>query len=108
MLSGIFGGLGAAGSGIFQGAGTAGGFGNLFSDVRLKKTLFPVCKWKGMTLFLFEYNDKLKGLPKGPRIGFLAHEVAKHRPDCVDVERGYLKVNYAKIFGLKMQPMKVA
>lgn len=112
-------GMGEAGklANATQNAGFASGVGtlfggamgaSLFSDVRLKKTLFPVCKWKGLTIFLFEYNDKLKGLPKGPRVGFLAHEVAKHRPDCVTLEQGYLKVDYAKIFGLKLQPLRAA
>ncbi len=95
--------------GIAQGlGGAAGGALMHYSDVRLKKTLFPVLKWKNMTLYLFEYNDKIKNLPKGPRVGFLAHEVAKHRPDCVDVKDGFLLVDYAKIFGLKLKPLAVA
>lgn len=108
MMSGIYGGLGSLGGGLLQGAGQAGGFGALFSDVRLKKTLFRFASWRGLDLYLFEYNDKIKGLPAGPRVGFLAHEVAKKRPDCVSVERGYLKVNYAQIFGLKPRPMAAA
>ncbi len=79
-----------------------------YSDVRLKKTLFPVLKWKGMTMYLFEYNDKIKDLPKGHRVGFLAHEVARERPDCVDVKGGFLRVDYAKLFGMKLKPLVAA
>lgn len=97
--------------GLFGLGGTLGGSAikaGLFSDIRLKKKLFPIAKWKDMTIFLFEYSDdKIKDLPKGPRVGFLAHEVAKYRPDCVRVDQGYLKVDYVKLFGTPKQ-MEVA
>jgi hypothetical protein len=96
--------------GIAGGVGSAlGGALMHYSDVRLKKTLFPVLKWKNLTMYLFEYNDKIKDLPKGPRVGFLAHEVAKHRPDCVAIDKeGYLMVDYPKLMGLKLKPLVVA
>lgn len=99
-------------AGIFQGLGSlVGGMaaGGLFSDVRLKKDLFPFAKWRGLTLYLFNYDrKKLPELPVGGRVGFLAHEVAKMRPDCVDVDRGYLKVDYLKLFGLPKRRMAIA
>lgn len=94
LWSGIAGGLGSA----------AGGALMHFSDVRLKQALFPLFRWRGLTMFLFQYDQaKLNGLPRGTRVGFLAHEVAKTRPDCVALAEGYLKVNYPKLFGLRLR-----
>lgn len=97
-------------SGMMGGLGSLVGSMAMFSDVRLKKSLFPIFKWKGMTMFLFEYdkNNKIKDLPKGPRVGFLAHEVAKYRPDCVSVHSGYLKVDYIKLFGVPDDARRLA
>ena len=97
LWSGIAGGLGALGGGALQ-AGA-------FSDIRLKRDLRPIARWNGMTLYDFRYISHTKiplwDLPAGPRVGFLAHEVAKKRPDCVRLDRGYLSVDYPKLFGLK-------
>jgi len=94
-------------AGMMQAFG--GAIGGIFSDVRLKKNLYPFAKWKGMTMFLFNYKiDKLSELPDGIRVGFLAHEVAKYRPDCVAVDRGYLKVDYNKLFNVPKELIPVA
>ncbi len=99
--AGIAGGLGSIFGGLFSGAGAAGGFGNLFSDVRLKHTVTPLGRWRGLTLYLFGYRqDKGLDLPRGARVGFLAHEVARSRPDCVRLKQGYLQVNYGRLFGV--------
>lgn len=91
-------------SGIAGGVGAAiGGF----SDIRLKTDLRPLGYWKGLTFYSFQYQKHATipwwELPPGPRVGVLAHEAAKVHPDCVFIERGYLKVDYAKMFGLKLK-----
>jgi hypothetical protein len=90
-------------AGIFQGLGSLGG--GLFSDVRLKRDVRRFSSWKGLGLYFFRYErrPKVQDLPSGVRVGFLAHEVARKRPDCVVLDRGFLKVDYARLFGLKLR-----
>lgn len=78
-------GLGIAGLGL-QAA-------SVFSDERLKEDISePIGKtFEGIPIRLWRY----KGDPE-PRVGFVAQEVAKHRPEAVDMHpSGYLTVNYA-------------
>lgn len=94
-------------AGFFGAIGQIGG--SMFSDIRLKKDLVSFAKWRGLTLYLFNYDrSKMKELPAGGRVGFLAHEVAKERPDCVSLDRGYLKVDYLKLFGVPQRELQRA
>lgn len=69
-----------------------------FSDVRLKENIMPIGLFNGIPVYSFEYKqDTQFDLPSGTRVGCLGHEVMEHRPDCVDIENGYLKVNYSKL-----------
>lgn len=66
---------------------------SVFSDERLKEDISePIGKtFEGIPIRLWRY----KGDPE-PRVGFVAQEVAKHRPEAVDMHpSGYLTVNYA-------------
>lgn len=96
--SGMWGGVGSLLGGLAGGIGAAGGVGSFFSDIRLKELVQPFGKWKGMTWYLFGYVKHPEiDLPRGLRVGLMAHEVARSRPDCVTVDRGYLKVDYLKL-----------
>lgn len=86
-------------SGVSGLAGAAGGLGWMpFSDKRLKDDIKPLFSLGGDHDFkLYSFNFK----PTGERkVGVLAQEVQKKRPDAVmrDPESGFLKVDYNKVF----------
>lgn len=66
----------------------------MMSDKRLKKDIKPVGK-----LYEYHYKDDPKGAPK--RVGVMAQEVEKIRPDAVVTRNDGMKgVNYGSLFGL--------
>jgi hypothetical protein len=107
-MSGLFG----LGGSILQGAGAAGGFGNLFglgsagassmggslalaaaSDIRLKTNIKPVGTENGHKVYEFEYI----GSPER-YIGAMAHEVEQINPDAVvTMDNGFKAVKYDMI-----------
>jgi hypothetical protein len=69
------------------------GFGNLFSDIRLKKNIKKLNRRSdGLNVYEFEY---IWG--GGRQIGLMAHEVQSVYPDAVSESGGYLMVNYSKV-----------
>ena len=69
------------------------GFGNLFSDIRLKKNIKKLNRRAdGLNVYEFEY---IWG--GGRQIGLMAHEVQGIYPDAVSESGGYLMVNYSKV-----------
>lgn len=95
----LYGALGSLGGATLGAAGSAGGFGALFSDERLKENLIPVGKLNnGLTVYLGNYNDKAleldASLDKRTQLFLIAQEVEKINPDAVLDVGGYLKLNY--------------
>jgi hypothetical protein len=69
------------------------GFGNLFSDIRLKKNIKKLNRRSdGLNVYEFEY---IWG--GGRQIGLMAHEVQSVYPDAISESGGYLMVNYSKV-----------
>jgi hypothetical protein len=79
--------------GMQMGGGKAGGFGNLFSDIRLKKNIKKIStRPDGLNVYEFDYiwgGDR--------QIGLMAQEVQGVYPDAVSESGGYLMVNYSKV-----------
>lgn len=86
FTSGLF---GLGGSGMMAGA-------MMFSDSRLKRVVQKLGKLaNGLNVYRFKYL----GMPD-TRVGVMAQEVARVRPDCVvKTESGYLAVDYGKLLG---------
>lgn len=78
---------------IGGGLSMAGMLGSLFSDENLKENILPVGKLNdGQKIYSYTYKGD-----SVPRIGLLAQEVAKVRPEAVHRDpSGFLKVNYGK------------
>jgi hypothetical protein len=94
LTSSLFG----LGGSLLGGAGAAGGFGNLFSDINMKENIVPVGKENGHNIYEFNYigDDK-------KYIGVMAQSVAETHPEAVIMNpEGYLMVNYDMI-GVKMR-----
>jgi hypothetical protein len=76
-----------------MGGGKAGGFGNLFSDIRLKKNIKKIStRPDGLNVYEFDY---IWG--GGRQVGLMAQEVQGVYPDAVSESGGYLMVNYSKV-----------
>jgi hypothetical protein len=84
--------------GMQMGAGRGGatgtpGFGNLFSDRRLKKNIKQIgTRPDGLNVYEFDY---IWG--GGRQVGLIAQEVQGVYPDAVSESGGYLMVNYSKV-----------
>lgn len=118
-VSGLYGDIGAAqaGSELAQGKATAGlfnlpaqflgaqygatagktgitpGFGDIFSDIRLKKNIQRIgTRPDGLGVYEFEYT-----WGGGRQIGLMAQEVLGIYPDAVGQSGGYLTVDYSKV-----------
>jgi hypothetical protein len=79
--------------GMQMGGGKAGGFGNLFSDRRLKKNIKQIStRPDGLNVYEFDY---IWG--GGRQVGLMAQEVQGVYPDAVSESGGYLMVNYSKV-----------
>jgi hypothetical protein len=79
--------------GMQMGGGKAGGFNNLFSDIRLKKNIKKIStRSDGLNVYEFEY---IWG--GGRQVGLMAQEVQGVYPDAVSESGGYLMVNYSKV-----------
>ena len=79
--------------GMQMGGGKAGGFGNLFSDIRLKKNIKKIStRPDGLNVYEFDY---IWG--GGRQVGLMAQEVQGMYPDAVSESGGYLMVNYSKV-----------
>ena len=69
------------------------GFGNIFSDIRLKKNITRVgTRPDGLGVYEFEYvwgGDR--------QVGLMAQEVLGVYPDAVGESGGYLTVDYSKV-----------
>lgn len=86
-LSSIFSG-GGAGSGL----ASAGSSLAMFSDARLKEDIEPVGElFDGTNVYSYRYKGDAT-----PRIGLMAQEVEKVRPDAVTEIAGFKAVDYAK------------
>ena len=79
--------------GMQMGGGKAGGFGNLFSDIRLKKNIKKIST-RPDGLNVYEFNYIWGG---GRQVGLMAQEVQGVYPDAVSESGGYLMVNYSKV-----------
>lgn len=79
---------------ILGAAGTIAPMMMMMSDKRLKKDIKPVGK-----LYEYHYKDDPKGTPK--RVGVMAGEIEKIRPDAVVTRDDGMKgVKYGELFGL--------
>jgi hypothetical protein len=66
--------------------------GSIFSDERLKESIEPVGElYDGTNVYRYRYKGD-----DTPRIGVLAQEVEKTRPDAVSEHGGYLAVDYGR------------
>jgi hypothetical protein len=80
------------GAGGGKSVGTPG-FGNLFSDRRLKKNIKKIStRPDGLNVYEFDY---IWG--GGRQVGLMAQEVQGVYPDAVSESGGYLMVNYSKV-----------
>lgn len=69
------------------------GFGNIFSDIRLKKDITRVgTRSDGLGVYEFEYV-----WGGGRQVGLMAQEVLDVYPDAVGESGGYLTVDYSKV-----------
>ena len=69
------------------------GFGNIFSDIRLKKNITRVgTRPDGLGVYEFEYV-----WGGGRQVGLMAQEVLGVYPDAVGESGGYLTVDYSKV-----------
>jgi hypothetical protein len=69
------------------------GFGNIFSDIRLKKNITRVgTRPDGLGVYEFEYV-----WGGGRKVGLMAQEVLGVYPDAVGESGGYLTVDYGKV-----------
>jgi hypothetical protein len=69
------------------------GFGNIFSDIRLKKNITRVgTRLDGLGVYEFEYV-----WGGGRQVGLMAQEVLGVYPDAVGESGGYLTVDYSKV-----------
>jgi hypothetical protein len=86
----MYGGQSGSGWGALLG-GIAGGAAGYFSDRRLKKDIQEVGEMNGFKLYDFRFiSDPDQRLCRG----VMADEVQSVRPDAVEEENGWLKVNY--------------
>lgn len=82
-------------------ASTALGLVAMFSDERLKRDIKPEGEKDGIPLISWTWNEEAnkKGL-FGRALGVSAQKIKEIRPDVVSAgEDGYLRVNYASLFG---------
>lgn len=77
--------------GLLQGVGALSKL-KIFSDIRLKDNITKVGEKDGLSIYEYNYKGDNTRF-----IGVMAQEVAKHMPDAVSVEDGYLKVDYSKL-----------
>ena len=79
--------------GMQYGSGSTPGFGNLFSDRRLKKNIKQIStRPDGLNVYEFDY---IWG--GGRQIGLMAQEVQTIYPSAVSESGGYLMVDYSKV-----------
>ena len=90
--AGGFGNLLGAGLGA---AATAGGFGALFSDKRLKKNIKFIKRENGINIYEYEYKNKELGI--GKQIGVMAQEIMHSFPEAVKKVKGMFAVDYSKL-----------
>lgn len=105
LLSGLFG----LGSGVFQAAGAARGFGNLFSDERLKDDIEPIGELPGGEgVYEYRYNWEDSADPK--HVGVMAQELEETQPDAVSIDpaSGFRKVNYRKVIARALADLPMA
>lgn len=89
----VLGGVGAVGQG--------GGFGAIFSDVRLKENIQPIESVSGIQFYTWDWNDEGKriGAEKQATIGVMAQELETKHPDLVTIgDDGYRRVDYGGLF----------
>ena len=87
------GGLFNLGSSAIGAAGKAGSFAALFSDARLKRDIVRLAtRPDGIGVYLYRY----KAHPAW-RVGVMAQEVQRIRPDAVGAMHGFLAVDYARL-----------
>ena len=85
--------------GSFLGAaGSAGGFGALFSDARLKENIEHIGEENGFPIYKFNYTN----IPEKTYIGVMAQDVENIMPEAVFESEGFKKVNYDMI-GVSMR-----
>lgn len=84
----------AGGSGILGGLGSLGAGLGLFSDVRLKDNIAHVGYEGGFPLYHFTYRDDPDRVTYR---GVMAQDVMLIRPDAIEWEGDYMKVNYGKL-----------
>jgi hypothetical protein len=86
------GGLFSLGGSALQGAGTAGSFGSLFSDRRLKSNIVRIGTHP-IGVGIYEYD-----IFGGRQVGVMAQELMEVMPEAViQHPSGYLMVNYGRL-----------
>ena len=92
-VSGAGGGGGTVGGNLLSGIGSGiGSLFGLFSDERLKEDIEPVGKlYDGQKVYSYRYKGD-----DTPRIGLMAQEVERVRPDAVGEVAGFKTVDYGR------------
>lgn len=71
-----------------------------FSDSRLKKNITKIGTMNNYNIYSWTWNEKANSFGLfGDSKGVLADEVIKIHPEAVNIEDGYMKVNYNKLRG---------
>lgn len=92
QAGGLAGAAGARGQGASNILNTAATIGSMFSDVRLKRNIRLVGKYKDYNAYEYEYIwSDVK------HVGVMAQEVEKVNPDAVTEVGGYKMVNYGAL-----------
>lgn len=81
--------------------GSLGGAAIMASDINLKKNIEKVGTANGHNIYVWDWNDKAKlmGVANHPRIGVMAQELQKTKPEAVvEMRDGYLAIDYSKVW----------
>lgn len=72
-----------------------GTIGNIaFSDERLKENMKPIGKWKGLTVYSWDWQDWVPKSWRKMNTGLSAQEVAAKHPDYVETVNGFKAIRY--------------
>ena len=87
--------LGAGIGGLFSAAGSAGGFGSLFSDPALKENITKLSDIGPLGLYEWDWIEEVPELVQNmPTKGFLSTEVKDHFPEFVNEFGGFDIIDY--------------
>jgi len=77
--------------------GIIGTVASMFSDERMKENMKPQGKWKGLTIYSWDWQEWVPEAWRKMNIGLSAQEVAEKHPEYVDNVNGFHAIRYNEL-----------